>query len=325
MKKKSLADLKNLFTGQEQEGTRQSLPNNYYPFWNMSSGQRAIIRFLPDRNENNERGFLVEKVSHTLTINGKVRSVPCLSMYGEDCPICKVSQDFYKADDKVNGKKYWRKKQYIAQALIIEDPLPPDQETGETHVGKVRGITLGYQIYNIIKEAFAGDELESIPYDFDEGYDFIIKKSDQGDYATYTIGTKFRGSQRALTEEELAAVEEGMIDLSTLLPKNPGVEKVRAMLEAELNGEDYEESAPSNRRSSSDEDDAPWTAPKAAPKKAAKPAVADDDEDEDEEEEVVRKPAKQVKPAKVETDDDAASTDVDAMLAAIRQRRAASK
>lgn len=325
--KQKLDALKALFKGQEQEGQRESRPSNYYPFWNMQPGQRAIVRFLPDRDENNVRGFLVEKVFHNLTINGQKRTVPCLSMYEDDCPICKVSQDYYKAKDEVNGKKYWRKKQYIAQALIIEDPLPADDATGETHVGKVRGITLGYQLYNIIKEAFAGDELESVPYDFEDGYDFIIKKTEQGQYASYAVGSKFKNNPRALDEEELAAVEEGMIELSTLLPKNPGADKVQAMLNADLNGESYDENGSSD---DDDEDERPARRPaakpaaKPAPKAAAKPARSDDDDDEDEDEEEVapaRAPARKAAAATEESDD--ASTDIDAMLSAIRARRAA--
>ena len=144
---------------------------------------------------------------------------------------------------EINGKKYWKKKQYIAQVLIVEDTLPADETTGEKHEGQVRYITLGYQLYNIIKEAFASedDPLEEIPYNFDGGYDFIIKKTEQGNYASYTVGTKFLSKQRSLTEDELAVAEEGMIELSTLLPKNPGLEKVQAMLDADLNGGSYSE------------------------------------------------------------------------------------
>lgn len=310
--KEKLAAIRAQF-GDQQSGTRETFTNNYYPFWDMKPGQRAVIRFLPDRDENNSRGFMVEKVSHNLMINGQKKTVPCLSMYGEDCPVCKVSQDYYKVNDKINGKKYWRKKQYIAQALVIEDPLPANKETGLTHQGEVRHIALGYQLYNIIKEAFASedDPLEASPDDFEEGYDFIIKKTEQGDYATYTVGTKFHSKQRALTETELAIVDEKMIELKTLLPKNPGVEKVRALLNADLNGEDYQEEG---RKSSSD-DAAPSPAPRSAPRVAAPPEDDDDlpfDPDP--------KPARAA--AKVAAVEEG-SSDVDQMLAQIRARRAA--
>ena len=300
---KSLKELKGIFEQEADKGDRSSLPNNYYPFWDMKPGQRAIIRFLPDANQDNIRGFLEEKVFHNLTINGQRKMVPCLSMYGDDCPICKISQDFYKAKDEVNGKKYWKKKQYMAQALVVEDPLPADSNTGENHEGKVRLVSLGFQIYNIIKEAFTSDELESVPYAYETGYDFVIKKTEQGQYASYAVGTKFLNKPRALDEEEIANVEEHLIDLSTLLPKHPGVEKVQAMLNAELNGEEFKED---NGFSDKDDDAAPAARkPAPTPTPAAKPKAA---------------PA-----AAAEEESTGGDADVDEMLAAIRARRAGKK
>lgn len=306
--KDKLAALKAQFGSQKEGGAQggTQFVNNYYPFWNMKTGQRAVLRFLPDKDESNIRGFLVEKTTHNLFINGQKKTVPCLSMYGEDCPVCKISQDYYKSKDEVNGKKYWRKKQYLAQALIVEDPLPANPETGETHQGKVRAIALGYQIYNIIKEAFASedDPLEGIPYDFEDGYDFVIKRTDQGEYPSYTTGTKFLSKQRALSEEELAVVQEGMVELKTLLPKNPGFDKVQAQLSADLNGEDYvDDSKPAPRAAApkpapaQDDDDVPFT---PSPKPAAKAAA----------------------PKAAPVAESAGDEDVDEMLAQIRARRA---
>lgn len=298
-------------------GTRDQFTKSFYPFWNMKTGQRCVIRFLPDRNDQNPRGFMVEKVFHNLTIAGQKKTVPCLSMYGDDCPVCKVSQEYYKAKDDVNGKKYWRKKQYIAQALVLEDPLPPDATTGDTHAGQVRYITLSYQIYNIIKEAFASedDPLEGVPYDFEEGYDFIIKRTEQGQYASYATGTKFHSKQRALGEDELIVANDGMADLSTLLPKHPGLEKVQAMLNADLNGEEYDDGKSAKQpRSSQDEETSQPARPAAKP--AAKVAAVEEDDPPFEPTKSTAKPA-----AKAVTADDG-SSDVDEMLAAIRSRRA---
>ena len=233
----SLDQLKNAFKKNEPQNTNR--PNNYYPFWNMKTGESATIRFLPDKNSDNPLGFMVEKFMHNLVVNGEKKNVPCLKMYEEDCPICKVSNAYYKAEDKVNGQKYWRKKQHITQALIVSDPLPPNAETGETHQGKVRFIALGYQLFNVIKEAFESGELDNVPYEFNGGYEFIIKKTMQGEYSTYSVGSRFRNKPVNLTDDEVDSVQEHMIDLRTLLPQNPGLDKVEAMLEASLTGASY--------------------------------------------------------------------------------------
>lgn len=306
MAKKSLQELKAFYASEDkpQNGGTSNF-GKYYPFWNMQSGQSVKIRFLPDLNEDNPHGFLVEQIFHNLTINGKKEKVSCLSMYGEDCPICKLSQDYYKAKDEKNGKRYWRKKQYLAQAIIVDDPLPADKDTNETHQGKVRYFALGFQIHNVIKDAFASedDPLESIPYEFKDGYDFIIKKTEKGmdpvsgkPYPDYSVGTKFMSKQRSLNDQEVAEAADNMVDLSTLLPKNPGRDKVEAMLNADINGGTMEDVNGSNS-----EDDVPFD--QASPAKTATPAPA---------------PAPKAEPAA-----ESADSDVDDMLATIRKRRAA--
>ena len=283
--------------------SKQSRPNNYYPFWNMKEGERAVIRFLPDKDPENPLGFMVEKFMHTLTINGENKSVPCLKMYDEDCPICKVSAAYYKADDKDNGKKFWRKKQHITQALIVEDPLPADDDSGETHEGKVRFIALGFQLFNIIKEAFESGDLDEVPYMYENGCDFVIKKTKQGDYASYAVGSGFARNNSDLSEDQIALVEEEMTELGTLLPSQPDLAKVEGMLEAALTGEEYVE----DNKSDDKVDDKP-----AASKAKAKPAATKSTKAEK---------AEPVKEAVVEPTEEF-DDDVDEMLKQIRERQA---
>jgi len=298
----------------------------------MKVGEQAIIRFLPDGDETNPLGFMVEKLNHNLTINGENKKIPCLKMYGDDdCPICKVSAAYYKADDKINGKKYWRKKQHLLQALIIEDPLPADAETGENAEGEVKIIALGFQLFNIIKEAFESGELDEIPYAYENGCNFIIKKTKQGDYDTYAVGSKFARKSSSLDEDEVAALEEHLVELSTLLPAHPTYEKVEAMLEADLTGDSYDDGSGDDSDDKADKD-AP--AKKVADKKPA--ASTEEDEPapkkvaikkkkvvEEKAEEPESEPeAKAEKTAESdETEDGEYSDEAEAMLAKIRDRR----
>lgn len=277
----TLDALKAAFKQPESNNSGNGLPNNYYRFWDIKDGDSVTVRFLPDANPDNPFGFFVEKLMHTLEINGQKKSVPCLKMYDEDCPICKISSQYYRNDDKVNGKKYWRKRQYITQALIVDDPLPPDESTGETHEGKIRYLALGYQIYNVIKDAIESGELDEIPFAFKGGCDFIIKKSRQGDYATYAVGSRFARKTSDLTDEQIAQAEEGMIDLSTLLPSHPGTEKVESMLQAALTG-----GVVSDSTSSSEESTPPWenstpSAPSSAKEEASAPQTVSEDDADD--------------------------------------------
>jgi hypothetical protein len=244
----TLEQMKAAFKKEESGSNR---PNNYYPFWNMQDGERAVVRFLPDLDQENPLGFMVEKLMHTLTITGERKSVACLKMYNEDCPICKVSAAYYKSDDKINGKKYWRKKQHLVQAIVVEDPLPYDAETGESHAGKVRFLAIGYQLYNVIKDAFEGGELDEIPFAYNGGCDFIIKKTKQGEHSGYSIGSQFARKASDIDPETLAVVTDQMIELKSLIPVHPGLEKVEGMLEAEITGSEYEDQSSSSSDGSS--------------------------------------------------------------------------
>jgi hypothetical protein len=284
--------------------------NNYYPFWNMEIGEQSTVRILPDKNEDNPRGFLVEKMMHSLEINGEKKSVPCLKMYGEDCPICKVSAAFYKKDDKDNGKKYYRKKQYLAQALIISDPLPADKDTGETHEGKVRYLALGNKLYESIKDAFESGDLEYPPYLYENGTNFIIKKRQSGDYADYSRSS-FAKNSSDLDEDTVEHVSSSIIDLSTLLPKHPGVDKVEAMLKAAMTGEEYNigDSSDSDRYDSSDEDDVPTEKVGSVKEAASKSTKAKTPE------------PVQTKEEPVSSSDGDSEEDPEAILARLRARR----
>lgn len=238
---KSLEELRAAYKS-NNDNSNDNRPNNYYPFWNMQIGEQATVRFLPDANEENPLGFMAEKIMHNLVINGKKKSVPCLSMYGQDdCPVCKVSQAYYKQEDKKNGSKYWKKKQHLAQVIVVSDPLEADKDTGETHEGKVRYLSIGFQLFNVIMEAFDAGDLDERPDDYKNGTDFIIKKTKPGEYESYQIGSKFARKERALDDDTIASLD--LIDLSTLLPKNPGIEKIEAMLDADLSGADYDDSS----------------------------------------------------------------------------------
>lgn len=304
----SLEQLRAAFKKDDSE--KQPRQNNYYPFWDMPDGAQAVIRFLPDANPENPKGFVVEKHMHTLTINGENKSIPCLKMYGEECPICKVSSAYYKEGDKVNGKKFYRKVQNLAQVLVMEDPLPPNADTNETHEGKIRFVALGYQLFQIIKDAFESGDLDEIPFAYEGGTNFIVKKTKQGDYPSYSL-SKFARKSTDLTDDELAIAQEGLIDLSTLLPANPGLAKVEAMLEAALTGEEYVEDDKSSTK----------TTAKPAPTKSK--VVTEDEEDDlvDDTHVVKTKPAKAA--AKPEPKDDEGFDDeADAILQQIRARQA---
>ena len=245
-KKPSLADLRAKFKAKAEGKTGNFTGNSdVYPHWNIAENATAIIRILPDKNEDNENYFFIDKLEHKLSINGKDRKIPCVKMYGEKCPICELSSKYYKAEgkDSVQGKYYYFKRTSLLKALIIKDPIDYSGG-GESAEGQVKTVQFTYQLMKLINAALANEEeelaLEELPWDMEAGYNFLITKTKQGQYDNYSTSS-FSNRVSAIADKYLDAVEEGRIDLSTLLPENPGLEKVQALLEAHLGGGDEEE------------------------------------------------------------------------------------
>ncbi len=228
---------------EEEKKNRESNSSGYYPFTKMDFDKEAIVRFIPDANPTNPYGFMVEKRTHNLTINGKEVNVPCLKMYNPKaaCPICELSQQFYKKEgkDSENGRKYYVKRSYIARALVVSDPLPVEQGK-ESNEGKIKVVNMTKQVSDKILSALnsSTDPLPEMPDDFDNGFNFIIRKRKQGDgHAHYNDS----GFARSSTPTPAAAREQDLVDLRTLLPKEPTFEKVEAMLKSDLTGEAYDD------------------------------------------------------------------------------------
>jgi hypothetical protein len=286
-KRPSLADLRNKFK-QKAEGKKEFTGNSeVYPHWNIEQGgSAATVRILPDKNEDNENYFYIDKLEHKLDIDGKDRKIACLKMWGEKCPICELSAKYYKAQDKVQGKKYYFKRTSLMKALILKDPIDPSKNNGESAEGQVKTLQFTFQLMSVINAALASEEeemaLEELPWDMDAGYNFIIKKTSQGDHDNYTTSS-FSKKQSAIPEEYREIAEEGMVDLRTLLPENPGVDKVQALLEAHLGNGEYSEdedeeetvAPPVKTRRVADEDAAP------APKRKAPVVEAEEEEEEE--------------------------------------------
>lgn len=302
--------------------------SDIYPFWQMAVGDEARVRILPDANDENPFLFYTDRLEHKIAINGEDKKIPCRSMYGEECPICDLSRKYYKEEGKGSkqGKYFYRNKTSLVRVLVVKDPLEPNKDTGETYEGKVLNTQFGYQLMEKIKEQISSDDLGDFT-DMEEGYDFIIKKTPQGEYGTYAVGSGFARKPSAVDADLQESIE--LIDLGTLLPKDFGYEKVYNMLQAHLSGEDYEdEDAPAKKPASKkpaakveDEEDAPRP---AAKKPAPKRVVEEAEEEDEEEEEVVQAPKKPSKPAaKVEEEEEA--EDEDEIFAKLRARRNAAK
>lgn len=254
--KRNLDALKSAFS-QKASGTGDQSWKLFYPFWKMPDDTVAVIRFLPDLDEENNLGFLVENLQHELTINGEKKKVPCLAMHGENCPICDLSRKYYDEENPEMGKKYYRKKSYIGQVLVIESPIEHDQAQ------LVKLIDFGPAVFKQIQSAFQSGDLEEAPFEMKGGYNFRIKKTKSGQYASYTTSS-FAPKQTDVDDDIIEQLQ--LFDLKEYRTKYVDRATIEAMLIADQTGRAFSEADESS-------EDAP--APAAAPvaKAVAKPVA----------------------------------------------------
>lgn len=246
----SLAEIRAKLAAMESKNgsnnQKSSGDNASYPFWNIEEGQSATFRFLPDADPNNTF-FWVERQMIRLTFPGikdgenkpVTVQVPCGEMYGDTCPVLTEVRPWFK-DPALEelGRKYWKKKSYLFQGFVTENPL--NEETPEN---PIRRFVIGAQIFNIIKGALMDPDMENIPTDYVNGTDFRLNKTQKGGYADYST-SKWSRKERSLTQTELAAIDEyGLYDLKSFLPARPSAEHYTAIAEmfaASVDGEQYD-------------------------------------------------------------------------------------
>ena len=242
-----LAEQQNRTSGNTSSGGGD---NAIYPHWNMQEGKEATVRFLPDGNKANTF-FWVERAMIKLPFAGiKGESdnravtvqVPCVEMYndGTACPILAEVRGWFKDKSLEDmGRKYWKKRSYIFQGFVVDDPLAEERQPENP----IRRFIIGPQIFQIIKGALMDPELEELPTDYLKGVDFRIKKTSKGGYADYST-SQWSRKERSISEQEQASINaHGLFTLSDFLPKKPTdveLKVMKEMFEASVDGEAYD-------------------------------------------------------------------------------------
>jgi hypothetical protein len=247
----SLADIRARLAaseGKQQGGNSTGGDNAIYPHWNMEEGQSATLRFLPDGNTKNTF-FWQERAMIRLPFNGVKGEmdskqvyvqVPCMEMWQETCPVLTEVRTWFKDKSlEEMGRKYWKKRSYIFQGFVRENPIADDK----TPANPIRRFIIGPQIFATIKSALMDPELEELPTDLMRGLDFRVSKTAKGGFADYST-SKWARKETALDEAEQAAIaEHGLFDLSTFLPKKPTeaeIKVIKEMFEASVDGQSYD-------------------------------------------------------------------------------------
>ena len=246
----TLAEIRAKLQANENRGSgnRPQGDNAIYAHWNIPENTTARVRFLPDADPKNNF-FWIERTMINLPfagIKGQADSkpvtvkVPCVEMWGQSCPVLAEVRTWFKDPNlEEMGRKYWKKRSYLFQGFVRDNPIGDDK----TPENPIRRFVISPQIFNLIKNALMDPEMESLPTDYAAGLDFSVKKTSKGGYADYSTSTWSR-KESALTAVEAAAIEQfGLHNLSDFLPKRPSetdLKVIKEMFEASVDGQPYD-------------------------------------------------------------------------------------
>lgn len=246
----TLAEIRAKLQSQENRssGNRPQGDNAIYAHWNIPENTTARVRFLPDADTKNSF-FWVERAMIKLPFAGikgqsdskpVVVQVPCVEMWGDACPILAEVRTWFKdpAMEEM-GRKYWKKRSYLFQGFVRENPLSDDK----TPENPIRRFIISPQIFTLVKNALMDPEMENLPTDYAGGLDFNIKKTSKGGYADYNSSTWAR-KESSLNSTEAEAIEtHGLYNLADFLPKRPdatALQVMKEMFEASVDGQPYD-------------------------------------------------------------------------------------
>jgi len=246
----TLAEIRAKLQAQDNKSNAAPTDSVIYPHWNVPEGSTAKIRFLPDGDTKNSF-FWVERAMIKLPfvgVKGQPDSkrvevqVPCIEMYGKEyvCPVLTEVRTWFKDPNlEEMGRKYWKKKSYLFQGFVRENPLADDKSPENP----IRRFIISPQIFNLIRAALLDTEMENLPTDYNSGLDFIVSKTSKGGYADYST-SKWSRKETALSTEELVAIENyGLFNLSEFLPKKPTeieLKVISEMFQASVDGKPFD-------------------------------------------------------------------------------------
>jgi hypothetical protein len=326
----SLAEIRARLAEQAQKSGSSNTStgdNAIYAHWNIPEGSSATLRFLPDGDESNTF-FWRERQMIRIEFPGVkgqdeskkvIVQVPCIEMWGETCPVHATIRPWFKDPTmETLGRKYWKKRSYVFQGFVVNSPME-EQSTPEN---PIRRFIISPQIFTLIKQALMDPDMEELPTDYQRGTDFRLNKTQKGGYADYSTSGWAR-KERGLNETELQAIAtHNLFNLNDFMPKKPGTDELRAimeMFEASVDGQLYDPDRwskyyrPGGVQLSNSGNSTPAPAPAA-------------DVDEDTPAPVASKPAPVAQPAPVQasapaaTDSGTAKPSVDDILKMIRNR-----
>lgn len=273
----NVADIKGRIKELNQKRNGGNRNRNYnedfFPFFLMDVGDEAVVRILPDIDRTNPNIWYIERFNHKLNVDGREYSVVCPTTYerGAECPICAASSGYYKSGDSERGKQHWRGKPIANLQVLVLSHGEIKNRDGQSldFTNKVCRVSFTWQVLSALLEQIPNFDDDDIPFcGIPEGYNFILKATKNGDNKVWAFSA-FERKPSKLTDEQVALVEESLVEYSTLLPPRPSIEKLEHILAAAAGLEDLDFSQ-FNDNSSDDSDNSSDDSEKSLKAKSAR-------------------------------------------------------
>lgn len=160
----------------------------------------AVIRFMPQPDVDKEP--VVLKFTHGFKDNGKWFFTDCPTTWGKDCPSDQYAQPYWDEDTEASksiASKYSRKKQFIANILVVKDLAKPENN------GKNFLFKFGTKIFEKIMDKVAPDSELDDPvkiFDMWEGRNFKLKRKKVSGWANYDSSEWFDNNSPVAKNDE---------------------------------------------------------------------------------------------------------------------------
>lgn len=227
--------------------SRESGSHNgfWYPHWKLPKDGITKIRILEDPDQENPLVVYTDYMEHVLHIGDEIIRVPCVKNNGKDksCPICVMSQKFYKAKDDDRGKYFYRDMYALLRGLVTKDGLEYGEDD-ESASGTVKAFKFSYQLATKLKSEIGKLDEEDVFWDLDKGLDFIIEKQIQlssggKEFGKYDLGSGFVRKTSEINKDWRETITDE--PLSDLVPDIPTYDEADELLQrylkAEFNGD----------------------------------------------------------------------------------------
>ncbi len=211
-------------------GEKQGDARFYNPTPDQNGNVGVIVRILPSPDPLHPV-FVLQRKYHDIRLNGQKFVEKCPQtlkvMYPEMntyCPVCDEGSRLWAAGDKDRGKAHFAKTKYIANIVVLDDPMTP------TNNGKVFLFEFTKTLYDVINSAIKPQTQIQKPvfvYDYEKGANLnLIGLTDSFPSPNDGKSVKFVNYEKskfdapsALPEDFIDYVDAQLYNLSELVDK----------------------------------------------------------------------------------------------------------